>query len=96
MHVGAGEGRKIDRPAVTERGDSSVKALDPIRSPTHKLDPDSGCCQLDEGEVVFAVFLVSRGDGAVVFDFAEEPLDCVAQFIELGAEGGFVDPLWSH
>ena len=39
------------------------------------------------------MFFVSGCDGAVVFDFAEEPLDCVAQFIEAGAEGRFADPL---
>ena len=63
------------------------------RSPTHKFHPDSGCRELDEGKIVFGMLFVSGCDGAVVFDFTEEPLDCVAHFIETGAEGRFADPL---
>lgn len=64
-----------------------------FRSPTHKFHSDSGIGELDEGKVVFGMLFVSSCDGAIVFDFAGEPLDCVAQFIEPGAEGRFANPL---
>jgi hypothetical protein len=38
------------------------------------------------------MLLVSGCDGPVMFDFAEDPLDCIAQFVELCAEGR-VDPI---
>ncbi len=39
------------------------------------------------------MLLVSCCDGPVVFDFIEESLDSVAQFVEAGVEGQFADPL---
>ena len=39
------------------------------------------------------MFFVACGDSAVVFDFTEEPLDGIAEFVEAGAEGRFADPL---
>ena len=65
-----------------------------FRSATHKFHPDSGCGEFDDGEVILGVFCGSCGDGAIVFDFAEDPLDGVAWLVEVGAEGRFSDPLW--
>ena len=65
-----------------------------IRSPIHKPHPDSSGGELDDGEIVFGVFLVSGCDGSVVSDFAKEALDEIAEFIEVAAEGGWPGSLW--
>lgn len=39
------------------------------------------------------MLLVSRCDGSVMFDFAEEPLDCIAQFVEFCTEGRMANPI---
>ena len=48
------------------------------RSPTHKAHPNSGGGEFDDCEIVFGMLFVSGSDSTVVFDFAKEPLDCVA------------------
>lgn len=68
-------------------------ATERARSPTHKLHPDSDSGELDQGDVVFGMLLVARGDGAIVFDFAEEPFDRIAQFVKRHVEGGMADPV---
>jgi len=61
----------------------------------HRLispQPDAGCCEFDDGEVVRGMFFVSGRDGPEVFDLAEEAFDEVPVAVEEWAEGGRVEP----
>lgn len=48
--------------------------------------PDADCRELDKGEIVAGVLLVSSGDGAVVLQLVEEALDQVPVAIRERAE----------
>src|SRR5208283_1563487 len=62
------------------------------RSPTHKPHPDSRSGEFDDGEVIGVMFFEACGDGSVMLDLVEEPLDEVAIAVEKGAEGRDIDP----
>ena len=55
--------------------------------------PDADSGELDEGEVVCGVFLVSGGDGSVVLELVEEALDLVPVAIQEGTECRRVAPV---
>lgn len=55
----------------------------------HRLinaQPDACCGEFDEGEEVGVVFLVPGGDGPVMLEFREEPLDPVAASVGVAVE----------
>ena len=37
------------------------------------MQPNSNCCQLDEGEIVGCELVVAGGDPTTLFDFVKEP-----------------------
>ncbi len=48
-------------------------------------EPNSGCCELDEGEKVCGQFVIACCDPTELFEFVEETLDPIAQFVKQGA-----------
>ena len=62
----------------------------------HRLirsQPDTKRREFHRGEEVIVSFIVSRGDGAEVFDFVEEPFDSIALAVEPIQEGWTVFPV---
>src|ERR1700760_4449455 len=56
--------------------------------------PDADSGELDESEVVGVVLLVAGGDGSEMLKLVEEPLDQVAEPIEVLAERRNFAPPW--
>lgn len=56
--------------------------------------PDADRSELDRGEEVVVVLVVSCGDGAELLEFAEEALDDIAIPIEERAQDGFAHAIW--
>jgi len=50
------------------------------------IEPDSSGGEVDRGEEISGSFVVARGDGAELFEFAEEVLDQVARLVEVAVE----------
>jgi hypothetical protein len=55
-----------------------------------KAHPESERSEFDAGEEVFGCFIVSRGHGAVIFDFVEEALDQVSVSVKIRTESRYV------
>ena len=59
-----------------------------------KAHPESERSEFDVGEEVFGRFIVSRGHGAVMFDFVEEALDQVSVSVKIRTESRYVFAVW--
>lgn len=53
---------------------------------THNAQPQPDSRELDEGEEVGGVFLVTHRNATTVFDLVEEPLDVISVAVEVWAE----------
>ena len=56
------------------------------------IEPDYGCDEMDRGEKISGGFVVARGDGPELLQFAEEILDEVTRLIEFLIKGALVFP----
>ena len=52
------------------------------------IEPDGSGGEVDGGEEISCGFVVAGGDGAKLFEFAEEVFDQVARFIEFAVKLG--------
>jgi len=62
-------------------------------------EPDCSGSQVDGSEEISCGFVVAGGDGAELFEFAEEVFDQVARLVEVPvalARRGSVLPGWDH
>ena len=50
------------------------------------IEPDCSGSEVDSGEEIAGGFVVAGGDGAELFEFAEEVLDQVARLVEVAVE----------
>ena len=53
-----------------------------------QFEPDGGRGEVDGGKEISGGFVVARGDGAELLQFAEEIFDQVARFVEFRVEIG--------
>src|ERR1700730_6322876 len=80
-HQGSVRSRKSARDVVRQCADEPGVSDSDDRALGHRLikaHPESERSEFDAGEEVFGRFIVSRGHGAVMFDFVEEALDRVS------------------
>jgi hypothetical protein len=59
------------------------------------IEPNRSGGEVDGGKEIFGGFVVARGDGTELFEFAEEILDQVALFVEFAIEFTRRQAVWS-
>jgi hypothetical protein len=59
------------------------------------IEPNRSGGEVDGGKEIFGGFVVARGDGTELFEFAEEILDQMALFVEFAIEFTRRQAVWS-
>src|SRR5262249_51400199 len=66
-----------------------------IRLGVSSIEPNRSGGEVDGGKEIFGGFVVARGDGTELFEFAEEILDQMALFVEFAIEFTRRQAVWS-